>query len=634
MAFYNITDTFTEEVKKYQADADYLTSLVKKGQWDQWKKILGDDGRDFTAMILAMGIEGETEEERKRYMEQKVTEIGEAFASEDRSRRDVYLDAMYDFMDNFDPEAVDMNDPEQVRKLFCFAGLQQAYETKKKHNEEYYNKRYDTPQKLAVSKAKVVYMDAVAGLVLSDVQGLGLRFDSGVSLAGNLNGFFGAATAPFQKAAAVYARNSWLKEKQALETGVEASKSYDAVFPDVLNGHFKLGVKQLPNLSERDEARAEYFQSLCIENLFIRSDVEEFKDIVKEGVFLFQLIHIDGKSINDFLKEQFPDHKGSFTNSQKAAVQTLALMSGEHRVEVVTGMKDADGNMQYGVVPVKPVFSEAQQKAYKAANYSWFRRTFFDWGPFRIKTIQEKADDLYANDPDRESRHAQITTDVEDLRKTRQTERENEAIKERIIKEKAARIDLARENAKEQLHKDAQRFDKGSPMSILGDRVKNVFAELNAKFRVKESERYAAVAEPIARLVLFQLILQERENAQIKGLEVPGKLETKLLGDGTEASINKRIDKSVQQFVKDKAFKDLITEKAEVTYSSGKELSRDTFDENVLCNGGLRKFANEYMKKHNEEVKEQESNEIVNENNLDRSSFFGEERKEETINLM
>jgi len=72
------------------------------------------------------------------------------------------------------------------------------------------------------------------------------------------------------------------------------------------------------------------------------------------------------------------------------------LFSGEHYVETRIRYMDNDGKMKAQLMTFEPDLTLIAQRE-RVEKHGWFRRTFFDWGPFAIKTCKTKQDKLKRN---------------------------------------------------------------------------------------------------------------------------------------------------------------------------------------------------------------------------------------------
>ncbi len=124
----------------------------------------------------------------------------------------------------------------------------------------------------------------------------------------------------------------------------------------------------------------------------------------------FSQIFIDGVSVSDYCEKIMPKNLNDYTKYYFYASQLIkAMRSGEHHVETVVRYMDNKGDMKATFMSYEPDLTPLAQ-AEKEANHSWFRRTFFDWGPFKIKTCKTRQQALKAADTKAaaEARHSLI----------------------------------------------------------------------------------------------------------------------------------------------------------------------------------------------------------------------------------
>ncbi|SDB50755.1 hypothetical protein SAMN02910298_02583 [Pseudobutyrivibrio sp. YE44] len=108
-------------------------------------------------------------------------------------------------------------------------------------------------------------------------------------------------------------------------------------------------------------------------------------------------VFIDGVSLKDYCGNQVNDQMGKFANDKVYARECLkALFSGEHHVETTVRYMDKNGKMHGTLMEVKADLTLASNR--EVSSHSWFRRTFFNWGPFKIKTCKDKQAALFNND--------------------------------------------------------------------------------------------------------------------------------------------------------------------------------------------------------------------------------------------
>lgn len=186
-----------------------------------------------------------------------------------------------------------------------------------------------------------------------------------------------------------------------------------------------------------------------------------------------------------------------------------------------------------------------------------------------------------------------METKIADLEEQARQER----VKEEAEQKRRAKID----KEIERFDKSVELWDKDSVIGILGQQVKGTYQTIRDNLRTtRPNERYAAVAEPLAKQVLYSQLVFERALSQDGQL---GPIEKSLLGDGKPETIRKNIEANVQKIAQDPILKDLFTEKV----SNSGRLNRQEYEEMILS-GGCEHFAMDYVNKRNEAEKMNQAN--------------------------
>ncbi|MCR5118015.1 MAG: hypothetical protein K6B44_00155 [Lachnospiraceae bacterium] len=127
-------------------------------------------------------------------------------------------------------------------------------------------------------------------------------------------------------------------------------------------------------------------------------------------VDLIDTIFVDGKPLREFVGNKYGD-PSAMNDAQRQALDqkymaeaALAAMSGEHRVEYAEILKDKEGKPLVNLVSVK-MDMHALDAAENRAHHNMGRRAF-NFGLTKITTRADKADQLWADDPDKETRKA------------------------------------------------------------------------------------------------------------------------------------------------------------------------------------------------------------------------------------
>lgn len=136
--------------------------------------------------------------------------------------------------------------------------------------------------------------------------------------------------------------------------------------------------------------------------------VEYDKKRADFGVDFYDTLFIDGKSVREYVGNKYGDPKGmtdaelTELNGRYLVEVTMAALSGEHRVEAAEILKDKDGKSMVNLVSVQ-IDCHALDAAENKAHHNAGRRAF-NFGLTKIQTRADKADRLWADDPDRETR--------------------------------------------------------------------------------------------------------------------------------------------------------------------------------------------------------------------------------------
>ena len=117
------------------------------------------------------------------------------------------------------------------------------------------------------------------------------------------------------------------------------------------------------------------------------------------------LIFVNGQSLREYCLERLPENlrTDEGVSRYSGALLARAMQQGNSRIALaqVNSMQD----YRYGVTmhPVKLDLTECQPAIEDDESYGWIHRRFFNWGPFKCRTRQEKAEEAY-QDPELQSR--------------------------------------------------------------------------------------------------------------------------------------------------------------------------------------------------------------------------------------
>ncbi len=127
-------------------------------------------------------------------------------------------------------------------------------------------------------------------------------------------------------------------------------------------------------------------------------------------VDLIDTIFVDGKPLREYVGDKYGDPSNMNEAQRQALGQkymaeaAMAAMSGEHRVEYAEILKDKEGKPLVNLVSVK-MDMHALDAAENKAHHNAGRRAF-NFGLTKLETRADKADRLWAEDPDKETRKA------------------------------------------------------------------------------------------------------------------------------------------------------------------------------------------------------------------------------------
>lgn len=358
---------------------------VRKTTFDR-----SDDTRDFQVFIPY--VPGMSDGERRTLASGVLSD----YYSGDKAKREKALDLMYDRFDAFDFRNLDLSglskDGDQISetatqtdkdilKLIDTVLYSQSLSTKAKENPGYLEQRYSKPEDRFLFELK---SDTIARGFATPISTVFLK----------ANGYDQtyekfADTEDAKRNLNMTAQYSPLKHVMSLYTGV-----YNAQM-DTFNGKKGYSPVVFDMLPKSDTM--EYGSTV---GYIYESDLQ--KGYMKElGVDEFDLVMVDGVSVRETCKKQ------NLPTDPKAMKQFVmdSMMSGEHRVEASMIGMNKHGAYQVSIVGMQPdmhAFDLEQKEAHSKA------RRFFDFGATKIETVADKADKLWANDPDMDKRHEAI----------------------------------------------------------------------------------------------------------------------------------------------------------------------------------------------------------------------------------
>ena len=374
------------------------------GEFENWnqKKI---DQRDFKPMTLLLDEpETGTPEEKQAAMDEQIRAMERAFYEGKEDEKKVYLDRMYDLRDSFDPESLDLTDEKDRKKLIAYVALNQTFGTKCEENQDYFNARYDTPEKRAEADILSRYSVAAATLMVDSLRKEGQTLKTQLTLPSSMPGkedyvqiFYDIAKADVER-------------MKAVKEGREPNPVTTIRLPKDMKLFNSLPpLENLSQVSSDTSFEASAVSIIGFESTYMLT-TEQGNLLREANLTKNDMIFSDGKSLSEIQQEKHPNLRDRAASDICNLILAKALTSGKNRVEIAQLEKTADQTFQVKLNPVRPDLSDVQPPLKE--DYGWFRRTLFNWGPFRCKTRQEKADALIANDPEKGARQISITEKV------------------------------------------------------------------------------------------------------------------------------------------------------------------------------------------------------------------------------
>ncbi|MDO5407998.1 MAG: hypothetical protein Q4F28_11845 [Eubacteriales bacterium] len=359
------------------------------------------DNRDLDD-IVSMGIdEGDTNEDITR----KAKEAYRLFYHGDMTSRYQVLDDMYDRFDTFeladldltcltqrpdkeDSEREVLNSSEKdLMKLLQITRTAQAVMVKSRENPEYFNRRYPTPEDRMIFNMK---QDALVQLSLY-INGDFLR----------TNGFDinlkpSKASMPKESwsvnaniALQQHRMNMAMALGEPMQEGIRIQLPYAEA---AMGGHRMADGATVDPSCEM--ALSRIFSDVAVSALGNNIQLEN-QEIM--GIDKYDMLLVDGVPI----KERYADQISEMTVRQQerrmSALAAAAMISGNHRVEMIMSQETVNGIMDFRVVPLIGDIHEYSQKEWESRGM--FSRAFGE-AP-REKLVEE----LWQKDEHREERH-------------------------------------------------------------------------------------------------------------------------------------------------------------------------------------------------------------------------------------
>ena len=617
MNYRQVTKKFLDVARQYEQDMAVASKCYEEQNLDErmHSNGLNVDARDFIPMVALMGIKGSTPDERAADIRAKMEELAKAFEDPDHKKRDEYLDLIYylvdDFGSVFDPAAMNMNDPKQVERLLQSMLIEQTVATKKLENPEYIRKRYPTPQARTLHDAHDHYRMVIGSTVMTNLNNNGIDIDVNLSLPQGV---------PEDALDIHHCRE--LYEKNLLDAAIKTKgnlpepKTIDIPILDDLIPFFDKDLGDIPNISEQTKDRMDNYFALLIEPSQLQPGSKNLQGMQEAGIQEpREMLYVDGKPLMEFVQENFRDVEAS--GELYASVIGTCMFGGRHKLDIVHAYRDEAGQMQYEAKTMRAFVTPEQEKLYMQ-QFNWIRRTFFNWGPFRIESLQEQMDRI-ANDPNTKDRHAIVIADQkEKIEAGIQRKAENARKLALQMQQDEARREACRVEA-DRLENSVAQWDRNSVIGILGQQLSGTFtiektevtgaidAICTAIANNSSQERYGKIAPLFARVILYSQLCSDR--AANSGQ--PGEIE-KMMGLGGYKTAVESINNTAVQMAKDPVFKDLFLTKAGSMVNKERCPDVEEF-ERMVGTGGIDRFRVEYMQKLRKLANQKEQQATVNE---------------------
>ena len=597
MNYHQVTQTFLDVARQYQQDMTEASNYYESQKFNvrMHSNGLDVDARDFIPMVALMGIKGSTREERNEDIHAKMEELARAFEDPDRSKRNEYLDLIYYLIDDygsaFDPASMNMNNPAQVEMLLKSMLIEQTVATKRLENPEYFEKRYPTVQSRNLMDARNAYRAVVGSAITTNLYNNGIVIDVNLSLPKP----YLVGTGEIQALQEQYERG---RLEKALETNgdLPVEKTVDFPILDSMIPNCGKNVADISKFSEADYDQVKHYYIYMIANTLLQQGTKKTQGIKEASLDAMEAIYIDGKSLKDFIKERYPKGDPKYARDVfQGVIIGTSILGGKHKVDVVNTYRDDAGEMQYEARTIRIAVTPEQEELYMQ-QFSWIRRTLFNWWPFRIESLQERMDRI-ANDPKTDERHASVIANHKERIETRIAQ-----LKEAALQSKQNSVEFEQHKgtyneARDQLEATTAQWDQESVIGILGQQITATYvldgkeltgacAAVRKAIATTSEDGYEKMALPFAKVVLYTQLCSER--AANDGQ--PGELEQAL---GTGGNIQENIEKTAQTLAKDQIFKNLVLKKIGES-TNGKILPNRSKFERMIISGGYNGFWLEY----------------------------------------
>ena len=337
------------------------------------------DLRDLQPMacIFLLGKENLSPNDRERSFEREMEEMVRAFYSPDMEKRTKYLDKMADFVDQFDPDNLDLSKPEDILKLNVYEGLSQTVAIKARDYPEWFNNRYPT------AAARERY--AMKGNS-TDIEGARWQ-KRGKELTGRMMNIAGSSFASLDYDALEslqdFDRRLLRKRIQNMSAGLKLPPS----------------AAQYMNMSKKDFTQFDEFSLLFVSGL-LHSAVAapEARNIL--GMDPENLFYVDGVSLKEYA-DGLMEGQGPVNYNR---ILLNAMMNGGHMIDMArlkadpyakADKMDAAGEWDLEVIPIRLDLNACEMKRKEDG-----------------MTNAEKTEEMFADDVEKIPRMKRIREDL------------------------------------------------------------------------------------------------------------------------------------------------------------------------------------------------------------------------------
>ena len=562
MSYRQVTETLKKVAKDYHEDMRFTSSYIKSTMMTARLGAFGVDARDFAPMLTLIGIEGDTRDAREQDIKDKLQILEQAFTSPNHEERKPYLDMIFDLLDNVDPAKIDMNNEEQVRRLVQCAMLGQTFGEKKKENPDYIKDRYPTEQVRALADAKDAYIMKTTAYVRTNLSKtvepvreggpkVSLAIPTGITVPSPIN----YISPEIFASSVAYSKLQRDRAQEAYDKNLTLPNNvYEVPVLDIMTESFGADYRDVPTYdANKISLLSQYFGFVIQENL-LQVGQKNMQGLKEANLVLdTDSLYVDGIPFAEFKAANLPGSNLDNGDENLSIICNL-LMDRNHQVDVVHAYRDGNNEMQYEAKTLKATISPEQERQYLLQNHSWFR-LLFNWGPFRIESLQEKLDRAAANSGTTD-RHERICENMKNRIET-VLERKAEEARQSEIKDAEKQKALeATVNEKQHLRTAVEnsvaKYGENSVIGILGQQVKNSYDDImNGAMDGTQSARYEKMSLPLAKQVLFAQLCTERVSMGDK----IGPLEQSLTGD-TEEATREKIEAAAKNMAKDPVLKE------------------------------------------------------------------------------